>query len=272
MKKIMILLCVLLIANYASAYELDDYFGINLSVDGNGDFNMPWDPIRGFGMHEDWRTDGNMYAPDPGPLYAVSEVFDLEAMYMGFDMHNNQLVYSILTSMPNTGYNQVGWYPGYLFRPGDIKFNIGSNQYVVSTFGGTYAGYGYSAGNLYLNPDMGYYDGTRGFGDRGNPVMANYNQAASMVSTTTGFYFNYFNYGLQENGYDTYLIEGRIDFSNLGGLNMLYDGVNMEFAMSCNNDMGTLTGEPTVVPEPSTMVLMGLGLLGLYGRRRFRKK
>ena len=269
----MVLFCVLLLASYASAYELDDYFGINLSVNSYGAFNMPWDPVQGFGMHEDWRSDGNWNAPDPGPYYGISEVFDLEAMYMDFDMVNNQLVYSIITSMPNTGFDQVGWYPGYVFRAGDIKFNVGSDQYVVSTFDGMYAGYNYSAGNLYLNPDMGYYDGSRGFGSRGNPILANYNQAGNVVSTTSGFYFDYFSVGLMENGYDTYLIEGRIDFADLGGLNALTDGVSMEFAMSCNNDQGLLTGDPTVVPEPSTMVLMSLGLIGLYGgRRKFRKK
>ncbi|GEM_PF-1459135 len=272
MKKIVIVFIIMLMVSSVQAALLDSYFGVNLTVNGAGEFNMPWDPVTGFMMHENWRTDGDEYAPDPGPHYGISEVFDMEALYMGFDLANSQLVYSIVTSMPSTGYDQVSWYPGYVFRAGDIKFNIGSDQYVVSTFGSQYAGFNYSAGGLYLNPDMGYYDGHRGFGSRGNPMMANYDQSGSMVSTTSGFYFNYTNYGLIENGYDTYLIEGRIDFSDLGGLNMLENGVSMEFAMSCNNDMGMLTGAPPeVVPEPATIFLMGFGLMGLYGTRRFRK-
>ena len=259
-------------SGYAYAFELDNYFGVNLTVNSDGEFNMPWDPVQGYMMHENWRTDGDENAPDPGPLYGISEAFDIEAMYMDFDYANNQLVYSIVTSMPNTGYDQVGWYPGYVFRAGDIKFIVGSNRYVVSTFGGTYAGYGYSAGDLYLNPNMGYYDGYRGFGYRGNPVLANYSQNSHRLSTTSGFYFNYVNYGLVENGFDTYLMEGRIDFADLGGLSMLSNGVTMKLAMSCNNDIAILDGAATVVPEPSTMILMGLGLAGLYGKRRFRRK
>ena len=119
---------------------------------------------------------------------------------------------------------------------------------------------------------MRYYDGHRGFGGRGNPVMANYDQSSMMAGTTSGYYFNYLNYGLVENGYDTYLLEGRINFSDLGGLSILQNGVTMDFAMSCNNDQASLPGAATVVPEPSTMILMGMGLMGLYGaRRRFRK-
>src|SRR4030067_3113641 len=98
---------------------LNDYFGVQLSVNSNGIFNMPWDPIRGQYMHEDWGFDGGPQAPDPGPQYYLSEVFDIEAMYMDLDKESGQLVYSIVTSMPNTGFSQVPWYPGYVFRPRD---------------------------------------------------------------------------------------------------------------------------------------------------------
>jgi hypothetical protein len=215
-------------------------------------------------MHENWRTDGDEHAPDPGPRYYVSEAFDIEAMYMDFDWGNGELVYSIVTSMPNTGFNQVPWYPGYLFRAGDIRFQVGASNYVVGTHEGFF-------GNLYLNPTMTYRDAHRGFGERGNPTLA-YSNLGNELSTS-GMQFSYSQYlnddnsPLIENGYATYLMEGRISFADLGGLPP-GNSVSMTLGMSCNNDIATLT----YVPEPTTIALMGFGLLGLYaGRRRFIK-
>ena len=212
-----------------------------------------------------WRTDGDQHAPDPGPRYYLSEVFDLEAMYMDYDWANNQLVYSIVTSMPNTGFNQVPWYPGYVFRAGDIRFNVGTDTYVAGTFGGF-------SGNLYRNPTMTYRDGHRGFAERGNPLLANSNLGNELV-TSGDYEFSYREYldhnGNQmiENGYATYVIEGKISLADMG-ISGHGGPVTMTLGMSCNNDIATLSS----VPEPGTLALMGLGLIGLYGgRRRFRK-
>lgn len=249
----------------ATGYILNDYFGVQLSVNADGAFNMPWDPDRGAFMHENWRTDGDEHAPDPGPRYYISEVFDIEAMYLDFDITNDQLVYSIVTSMPNTGFDQVPWYPGYLFRAGDIRFQVGTEQYVMGTHGGF-------LGNLYHNPVMTYRDGHRGFGERGNPLLADSNLGHEMLNVD-GLEFNYDEYldengqSLMENGYRTYVMEGSIPLSIIGA-DPTGNPITMTLGMSCNNDVGSLTS----VPEPSTIALMGIGLLGLYGgRRRFLK-
>jgi len=259
------IVCLFSTYTIGNAYILDDYFGVTLSVNSQGAFNMPWTPVRGAHMHENWRTDGDEHAPDPGPRYYISEAFDLEAMYLDFDWANDQIVYSIVTSMPTTGFDQVPWYPGYFFRAGDIRFRIGSNTYVM----GTHEGF---SGNLYLNPVMTYRDGHRGFGERGNPTLANSNLGNQINSSALNFsyteYLDANGNSLIENGYSTYLIEGSLAFDDLGGPPPNGGPIDMTLGMSCNNDIGTLSS----VPEPSTIALMSLGLLGLYGgRRRFLK-
>jgi hypothetical protein len=269
MKRTMVLAIAILLVStmysLAPAYVLNNYFGVNLAVNSNGHFNMPWNPIRGTSMHADWGSDGDAYAPDPGQNYYVSEVFDIEAMYMDYDWNNNQLVYSIVTSMPNTGFDQVSWYPGYLFRAGDIRFNVGNGLYVVGTHDGFY-------GNLYHNPTMTYRDGSRGFAERGNPLLANSNLGQELVTNNMQFSYSEYldanNQPLIEGNYHTYVMEGAISFADLGG-NPTNGPVTMTLGMSCNNDVASLTS----VPEPGTLTLMGLGLFGLIsGRKRFFKK
>lgn len=268
MKQLMVILAAVLltvfITSTASArYLLDEYFGVNLSVNpSNGRFNMSWNPIRGSMVHEDWRTDGDSQAPDPGPRYYLSEVFDIEGLYLDINKETNELVYSIVTSMPPTGFNQVPWYPGYVFRAGDIRFNIGSNMYVVGTFGSTF-------GNLYFNPTMRYTDGHRGFGERGNPILGigNTAMASPAMTFSYGEYFQANGARLIENGYATYIMEGRISLATLGGN---VNTASMTLGMSCNNDLATVT--TTAIPEPGTLTLIGVGLAGLYGATRRRKK
>lgn len=262
-------------ATYAdpSGYLLNDYFGVSdLTVGSDGNFDMDWSPATGQYVIQDWPTNAD--APDPGPRYFISEAFDLEAMYLDINRDQEMVYFSVVTSMPNTGFSHTPWYGSYVFRTGDIKFNAGGDQYVLGTFNQDY-GTGYY-GNLYHNPDMAYYDGFRGFSDRGNPIIDYNTDASGYLASNSDLSFSYREYldengnSVYENGYATYIMEGAISFDDFG-FDVASTGMTMDLAMSCNNDMMSVGMEP--VPEPGTIALMGLGLLGLYaGRRRFTKK
>jgi hypothetical protein len=162
-----------------------------------------------------------------------------------------------------------------VFKAGDIRFNIGDDMYVLGTYNHSYAGNNYY-GNLYHNPGMNYYDGYRGFSDRGNPMLDTMTTVGGGLATSGAFDFNYHEYldqhgnSVYENGYATYVMEGCIAFSDFGGRDISQTGLSMDLAMSCNNDMMGLSVGST--PEPGTIALLGLGLIGIYaGRRRFFK-
>lgn len=71
---------------------------------------------------------------------------------------------------------------------------------------------------------------------------------------------------------NTYLLEGRVSRSIFDPIAEGQD-INLHWSLLCGNDYINLSGDfdTTPIPEPATLSLLGLGLLGLAGLKKRRK-
>ncbi|MBC2742956.1 MAG: PEP-CTERM sorting domain-containing protein [Desulfosarcina sp.] len=195
----------------------------------------------------------------------------------------------------NTGQVFPGW-GGQFFDVEKIGFfTDGTTAYFglqtgfdfIDSDGFDYNGSTYFAGDIFI--DFGQ-DGVWEIaidisgGDLGDIYLVNdftipaYNTSApySVIGTdigdvTSSASANYFN-DINE---QTYGIEGSFDLSTTLTSQMLddlfSDGAIIHWTMSCGNDV--LEHRAAPVPEPATMLLLGIGLIGLAGvsRKKFNK-
>jgi hypothetical protein len=264
------------------------------------------------GSLNDWGvTPGYDWTPNPGIFYTLEDylpgsnrdgyldpgwggqTFDAEAMYLNYD--NNYLYYAIVTGMPKGG--NSGLLPGDIaisFNNEGFEYGIAVpnyNSYVLPTRtnGRVAPVTAPKDGALYrVDPaldtstdDNGWiwsgwsdpedivplkiyqYGGTMANGKPGAQYLAsgqfsykNYTLSASLTGT-----------GRRDTSH--WIIEGYVPISAFG--DDWGKPLEMLWTETCGNDI--IRGQLNVVPEPSTMLLLGLGLVGIVGKKlRNRRK
>lgn len=253
MKKIVLLLCVMMLAWFSQAYA-SPVTGSNITVE---DEVWLFDNGGWTGKQEDNETE---------PYCTTGQIWDMEAFFLdghmlsivaGFDLVNGQIG------------NLLGdLFIGY----GDIKYGplaegTGYNGIITNQFGYNYAIDFDMTDKTYdvisLNEDSLLKAVSLSDNQEANPVE--YVSGGQML--LSGINFGYWD-NLSDS--DTGLLGG--DHNAITGIDLGFLGYDTKFfakiTQECGNDNLVGVGKIGVVPEPTTMILFGLGLLSLAGISR----
>lgn len=199
--------------------------------------HVQWIPSS---MTTSWIEEDNWGSASP-TFPSGGELYDVEAMYC--DIADGMVYVALVTSFPAAGF--------YSSLPGDFGIDLdrdGIFEYGLKTTGS-------HAGGLYANPIWSH---TTSY-----PLSSPAQIIGGTLLDTQPLVYSHS--GIVENGFPTYLIEGRMDWSSLG---QPFSPFDLHWTMTCGNDLLNMTVNP--VPEPTSMILLAPGLAALWGL--WRKK
>lgn len=202
------------------------------------------------------------------------QAYDAEGIYATWD--SSYLYVGVMTGRAP---DATGW------SAGDIAFDFGSdNSYELGLITTDHtgsepgvAGIG-SPGQLYDVDtwNLGIWDSSGGYiNNTGNPADPDHPTTVAagteIVDAVKPGSFSYQEIGSSTEygiGGQSYFITAAIDLNAIGGNTFLNDGLTLHWAATCNNDWITLDLPASSVPEPSTMALLSIGMIGLFAARR----
>jgi len=200
------------------------------------------------------------YRPSPGLLGEGGEKFDLEGLFIATD---NDYLYVALTNSFGLSATSTAW--GSTFNMGDLFFGSAGNKSAFAIDVSTGKLMQVTSWNFINNKPGSYYGNTTirnrvgAFEVNAGTVLGDANQKMTLWN-------NLEPNPMQGNG-DTYVFEWKFSRNLISGWNGASD-LFFHATLGCGNDL--IEKPYTAIPEPGTMILLGIGLFGagLFARRK----
>lgn len=208
---------------------------------------------------------GHGYVPSPGEDDEGGELYDIEGL--NFTLHDDS-VFITLTSSFGTGVVSSYW--GQTFYTGDLFFGFdGSNdQFAIDMSTGNL--WSVSSWNYITDKPGSYYNNLAIRLGVGAYSVAGGTDLGAVDNMMT-LYQQYEQNPMYAYEQDTWVWEFRFAANQLGVNFDDYSYIDFHNTVECGNDLLDKRYDLGVVPEPGTMILLGLGLLGVGAGIRRKK-
>ncbi len=208
---------------------------------------------------------GHGFVPSPGLDDEGGELYDIEGLNFAYA---NDSIFVTVTNSFGLGINSTYW--GQYFRTGDLFFGFdGSHDQFAISFDD---GHLYSVSSWdYISDIPGTYYNNLAIRFGVDAFKINTGQDLGSTNGLMTYYQGYEQNPMYAYETDTYLFEFRFAASALGVDINNYSQINFHQTEECGNDLMNKSYDLGVVPEPGTILLLGLGLLGVGAGLRRKK-